>query len=61
MLGNILPVFEKLGIKLEVRGDDIYVPAQERYEIQRFIDGSILTVAGVPGRCLRPIYYPLFW
>ena len=54
MLGNILPVFEKLGIKLEVRGDDIYVPAQERYEIQRFIDGSILTVADGPWPLFTP-------
>jgi UDP-N-acetylglucosamine 1-carboxyvinyltransferase len=54
MLGNILPVFEKLGIKLEVRGDDIYVPAQERYEIQRFIDGSILTIADGPWPLFTP-------
>lgn len=54
MLGNILPVFEKLGIKMEVRGDDIYVPAQERYEIQRFIDGSILTVADGPWPLFTP-------
>lgn len=54
MLGNILPVFEKLGIKLEVRGDDIHVPAQERYEIQRFIDGSILTVADGPWPLFTP-------
>jgi len=54
MLGNILPVFEKLGIQLEVRGDDIYVPAQERYEIQRFIDGSILTVADGPWPLFTP-------
>lgn len=54
MLGNILPVFEKLGIKIEVRGDDIYVPAQERYEIQRFIDGSILTVADGPWPLFTP-------
>jgi UDP-N-acetylglucosamine 1-carboxyvinyltransferase len=54
MLGNILPVFEKLGIKMEVRGDDIYVPAQEKYEIQRFIDGSILTVADGPWPLFTP-------
>lgn len=54
MLGNILPVFEKLGIKMEVRGDDIYIPAQERYEIQRFIDGSILTVADGPWPLFTP-------
>ncbi len=54
MLGNILPVFEKLGIQMEYRGDDIYVPAQERYEIQRFIDGSILTVADGPWPLFTP-------
>lgn len=54
MLGNILPVFEKLGIKMEFRGDDIYVPAQEHYEIHRFIDGSILTVADGPWPLFTP-------
>ena len=54
MLGNILPVFEKLGIKMEYRGDDIYVPAQTHYEIQRFIDGSILTVADGPWPLFTP-------
>ncbi len=54
MLGNILPVFEKLGIQMEYRGDDIFVPAQERYQIQRFIDGSILTVADGPWPLFTP-------
>lgn len=54
MLGNILPVFEKLGIKLEVRGDDIHVPAQDMYEIQRFIDGSIMTIADGPWPLFTP-------
>ncbi len=54
MLGNILPVFEKLGIQMQVKGDDIYVPAQEKYEIQRFIDGSILTVADGPWPLFTP-------
>jgi UDP-N-acetylglucosamine 1-carboxyvinyltransferase len=48
MLGMIPEVFKKLGIKLEVKGDDIFVPAQERYEIDTFIDGSILTIADAP-------------
>lgn len=39
---------ERLGIKIEFRGDDIHIPAQERYEIETFIDGSILTVADAP-------------
>ena len=47
-LGVIPKVFQKLGIQLERRGDDIYVPAQESYEIETFIDGSILTVSDAP-------------
>jgi UDP-N-acetylglucosamine 1-carboxyvinyltransferase len=45
MLGIIPSVFQRLGIKLEFRGDDIFIPEQEYYEIDTFIDGSILTVA----------------
>lgn len=44
-LGIIPAVFQRLGIKLERRGDDIYIPSQENYEIDTFIDGSILTIA----------------
>ncbi len=44
-LGVIPAVFQRLGIKLERRGDDIYIPSQETYEIDTFIDGSILTIA----------------
>ncbi|MGY3052509.1 UDP-N-acetylglucosamine 1-carboxyvinyltransferase [Pedobacter sp. UYEF25] len=47
-LGVIPEVFKKLGIKLERRGDDIYVPSQKHYEIDTFIDGSILTVSDSP-------------
>jgi UDP-N-acetylglucosamine 1-carboxyvinyltransferase len=47
-LGIIPDVFRKLGIKLERRGDDIFVPAQDSYEIETFIDGSILTIADAP-------------
>jgi len=54
MLGNILPVFQKLGIEMEIQGDDIHIPAQERYEIQRFIDGSVLTVADGPWPLFTP-------
>jgi UDP-N-acetylglucosamine 1-carboxyvinyltransferase len=54
MLGNILPVFEKLGIEMEYRGDDIYIPARDHFEIQRFIDGSILTVADGPWPLFTP-------
>lgn len=44
-LGIIPSVFQKLGIKMERRGDDIFIPEQENYEIDTFIDGSILTIA----------------
>lgn len=54
MLGNILPVFEKLGIEMEYRGDDIYIPSRDHFEIQRFIDGSILTVADGPWPLFTP-------
>ena len=48
MLGIIPEVFKRLGIKLEFRGDDIHIPSQDRYEIETFIDGSILTVSDAP-------------
>jgi UDP-N-acetylglucosamine 1-carboxyvinyltransferase len=44
-LGVIPDVFKRLGIKMELRGDDLFIPRQESYEIESFIDGSILTVA----------------
>jgi UDP-N-acetylglucosamine 1-carboxyvinyltransferase len=44
-LGIIPDTFKRMGIKLEFRGDDIFIPAQKHYEIETFIDGSILTVA----------------
>jgi len=47
-LGQIPNVFRKLGIQLEKRGDDIFIPEQESYEIQNYIDGSVLTVADAP-------------
>ncbi len=47
-LGIIPDVFKRLGIRLERRGDDIFVPAQEHYEIETFIDGSIMTIADAP-------------
>lgn len=47
-LGNILPIFDRFGIKMDIKGDDIHVPAQDRYEIGHFIDGSILTVYDSP-------------
>ncbi|PCH72683.1 MAG: UDP-N-acetylglucosamine 1-carboxyvinyltransferase, partial [Flavobacteriaceae bacterium] len=47
-LGQIPSVFRKIGIKLERRNDDIYIPAQESYEITSYIDGSVLTIADAP-------------
>ncbi len=47
-LGNILSVFEKMGITLKIDGDDIHIPEHDHYEIQTFIDGSILTVYDAP-------------
>jgi UDP-N-acetylglucosamine 1-carboxyvinyltransferase len=44
-LGIIPNTFQRLGIKMERRGDDIYIPEQDHYEIDTFIDGSILTIA----------------
>ena len=47
-LGQIPNVFRKLGVQLEKRGDDIYIPEQTSYEIQNYIDGSVLTIADAP-------------
>jgi len=44
-LGIIPNVFKRLGIQMEFRGDDIHIPSQNHYEIDTFIDGSILTIA----------------
>lgn len=47
-LGMIPNVFRRLGVQFELRGDDIYIPSQKSYEIETFIDGSILTIADAP-------------
>ena len=47
-LGIIPDKFRQLGIQLEIRGDDIYVPEQDVYEIQNFLDGSVLTIYDNP-------------
>ncbi|MBI4930420.1 MAG: UDP-N-acetylglucosamine 1-carboxyvinyltransferase [Bacteroidetes bacterium] len=44
-LGIIPDTFKRLGIQMELRGDDIYIPSQKNYEIDTYIDGSILTIA----------------
>lgn len=53
-LGNIPYSFERLGIKLQRKGDDIHIPAQQSYEIDTFIDGSIMTIADAPWPGLTP-------
>ncbi len=47
-LGIMPNVFRRLGIQLELRGDDIFIPAQKHYEIDTFIDGSIMTISDAP-------------
>ncbi|HOS16206.1 MAG TPA: UDP-N-acetylglucosamine 1-carboxyvinyltransferase [Bacteroidales bacterium] len=47
-LGIIPKVFQRLGIKMEHRGNDIYIPEQEHYEVETFMDGSIMTIADAP-------------
>lgn len=53
-LGLIPTVFKRLGIQFENINDDIYIPQQDHYEIDTFIDGSILTVADAPWPGLTP-------
>lgn len=53
-LGIIPDSFHRLGIKMEQWEDDIYVPAQETYQIESFIDGSIMTIADAPWPGLTP-------
>ena len=53
-LGMIPEAFRKLGINLERRGDDIYIPEQESYEIDSFLDGSILNIADAPWPGISP-------
>jgi UDP-N-acetylglucosamine 1-carboxyvinyltransferase len=59
-LGIIPDSFRRLGIKMELRGDDIYIPAQDHYEIDTFIDGSILTIADAPWPGLTPDLLSIF-
>lgn len=48
MLGPIPDVFRRLGITIEHRNDDIYIPAHDHYEVEKFMDGSIMTIADAP-------------
>ena len=47
-LGIIPEMFRRIGIQMEYRDDDIYIPAQDHYEVETFMDGSILTIADAP-------------
>jgi UDP-N-acetylglucosamine 1-carboxyvinyltransferase len=59
-LGLIPDAFRKMGIHLERRNDDIYIPKQERYTIDTFIDGSIMTFADAPWPGLTPDLLSVF-
>jgi UDP-N-acetylglucosamine 1-carboxyvinyltransferase len=53
-LGIIPDAFRRLGVKIKVEGDDLWVPRQKHYEIQSFIDGTIMTLADAPWPGLTP-------
>ncbi len=59
-LGVIPDAFRRLGIRIEERDDDLYIPRQEHYMIEDFIDGSILTVADAPWPGLTPDLLSVF-
>ena len=59
-LGIIPDSFRRLGIKLEQKGDDIYIPQQDSYTIESFIDGSIMTIADAPWPGLTPDLLSVF-
>lgn len=53
-LGIIPEAFRRLGIRMEQRGDDLFIPEQEHYQIESFMDGSIMTLADAPWPGLTP-------
>ena len=53
-LGIIPDAFHKLGVKIKTEGDDLFIPRQKHYEIQSFIDGTIMTLADAPWPGLTP-------
>lgn len=53
-LGIIPDAFRKLGIEIDIKGDDLFIPKQEHYEIDSFIDGTIMTLADAPWPGLTP-------
>ena len=59
-LGIIPAKFARMGIRFEQRGDDIYIPAQEHYSIDTFLDGSIMTIADAPWPGLTPDLLSIF-
>lgn len=59
-LGIIPDAFRRLGIRIEEKGDDLYIPRQEHYMIEDFIDGSILTIADAPWPGLTPDLLSVF-
>ncbi|MBR5821466.1 MAG: UDP-N-acetylglucosamine 1-carboxyvinyltransferase [Alistipes sp.] len=59
-LGIIPQQFARMGIRFEQRGDDIYIPKQESYSIESFIDGSIMTIADAPWPGLTPDLLSIF-
>lgn len=59
-LGIIPASFQRLGIEIEIRGDDLFVPANEHYEIESYIDGSIMTIADAPWPGLTPDLLSVF-
>ncbi len=59
-LGIIPLAFNRMGIELEIKGDDIFIPAQKNYTIDTFIDGSIMTIADAPWPGLTPDLLSVF-
>ena len=59
-LGIIPAQFARLGIRFEQHGDDIYIPQQEHYRIENFMDGSIMTIADAPWPGLTPDLLSVF-
>ena len=53
-LGIIPEIFRRLGVRLEINGDDIYIPHHDTYEVDSFIDGTIMTIADAPWPGLTP-------
>ncbi|HNX56005.1 MAG TPA: UDP-N-acetylglucosamine 1-carboxyvinyltransferase [Prolixibacteraceae bacterium] len=59
-LGIIPDQFKRLGITIEEKGDDLFIPSQEHYEIETFMDGSIMTIADAPWPGLTPDLLSIF-